>query len=138
MLVALAVLAILAVLVWVGRKPARLTSGGRLLTVVFSAVAAVAAVVSALLGGWIPSLVLIVLSVFMGQVARRAAPPDSPADGGMSLADARSILGVDANAGPPEINAAYRRLMTRAHPDQGGSVGLAAQLNRARDRLLKG
>jgi len=27
--------------------------------------------------------------------------------------------------------------MLRAHPDQGGSTGLAAQLNAARDRLLR-
>ena len=33
--------------------------------------------------------------------------------------------------------AAWRRLMARVHPDQGGAEGLAAKLNAARDRLLK-
>jgi curved DNA-binding protein CbpA len=45
---------------------------------------------------------------------------------------------VGETADRAEIHAAYRRLMQRAHPDRGGSAGLAAQLNAARDRLLKG
>ncbi|AQR62410.1 molecular chaperone DnaJ [Brevundimonas sp. LM2] len=52
-------------------------------------------------------------------------------------AEARSILGVPAGATPEAVNAAWRRLMGRAHPDQGGTEGLAAKLNAARDRLLK-
>ena len=55
----------------------------------------------------------------------------------MSADHARSILGVRPGATPAEIESAYRRLIRRAHPDQGGSDGLAAQLNAARDRLLK-
>ena len=55
----------------------------------------------------------------------------------MSLSEARAILGVDEAAGAEEIRAAYARLIRRAHPDAGGSAGLAAQLNAARDRLLK-
>ena len=51
--------------------------------------------------------------------------------------EARSILGVGADATPEAINAAWRRLMGRAHPDQGGTEGLAARLNAARDRLLR-
>ena len=56
----------------------------------------------------------------------------------MSLEEARSMLGVDADATPEEIQAAYTRLMRLAHPDKGGTTGLATQLNAARDRLLKG
>lgn len=52
-------------------------------------------------------------------------------------AEARSILGVPVGATPEAVNAAWRRLMGRAHPDQGGTEGLAAKLNAARDRLLK-
>ena len=52
-------------------------------------------------------------------------------------AEARSILGVPVGAEPEVINAAWRRLMGRAHPDQGGTEGLAAKLNAARDRLLR-
>jgi hypothetical protein len=65
-------------------------------------------------------------------------PPRSPPREGMSAADARSILGVAPGASTEDIRAAYTRLMQRAHPDKGGTTGLAAQLNAARDRLLKG
>ena len=51
--------------------------------------------------------------------------------------EARSILGVPADASQDEIKEAYARLMRMAHPDKGGTSGLAAQLNAARDRLLK-
>ena len=54
----------------------------------------------------------------------------------MSLSEARSVLGVGEDATPAEIRAAYTRLMRMAHPDKGGTAGLAAQLNAARDRLL--
>jgi hypothetical protein len=66
--------------------------------------------------------------------ADRSAPP--PRRGGMSEEEARGILGVSADAGAEEIQAAYLRLIRRAHPDQGGTSGLAAQLNTARDVLL--
>jgi curved DNA-binding protein CbpA len=58
--------------------------------------------------------------------------------GGPSLAEARSILGVGPQASRAEIQAAYARLIRMAHPDKGGTAGLAAQLNAARDRLLNG
>ena len=55
----------------------------------------------------------------------------------MSRAAAASMLGVGEDAGRAEIEAAYRRLMFRVHPDQGGAAGLATQLNAARAVLLK-
>jgi len=67
--------------------------------------------------------------------AKAAAPP--PPRDGMSPAEARSILGVEPTASDADIRAAYSRLIQRAHPDKGGTTGLAAQLNAARDRLLK-
>jgi len=109
-----------------------------MLATLFAALAAVAAVVSALRGGWIPSLVMVAMSAYLGQTARRGASRPQPrTDEAMSLQEARSILGVDDAASRTEIIAAYRRLMQRAHPDHGGSSGLAAQLNAARDRLLR-
>jgi hypothetical protein len=128
--------ALLILLVWVGRKPARVTGLPRLWRALIAALAAVAAVVSALRGGWIPSLVFVGLSAWLAQTARPTrVSPDAPKPG-MTVREAREILGVDENAGRREIDAAYRRLMQRAHPDHGGSTGLASQLNAARDRLL--
>lgn len=65
---------------------------------------------------------------------RRPAAERSEA---MSVAEARSILGVGEGASSAEIKTAYTRLMKRNHPDQGGTSGLASQLNAARERLLK-
>ena len=55
----------------------------------------------------------------------------------MGDTEARSILGLGEDATPEAIQSAWRRLMGRAHPDQGGTEGLAARLNAARDRLLR-
>jgi hypothetical protein len=67
----------------------------------------------------------------------RARASFAPEPAGMSAAEARAILGVAPDATPEQIRTAYTRLMQRAHPDKGGTTGLAAQLNAARDRLLK-
>lgn len=62
---------------------------------------------------------------------------DSPATANIiSHTEAYQILGLSPGATRAEIQAAYRRLIQRLHPDQGGSAYLAAQLNRARDVLL--
>lgn len=66
---------------------------------------------------------------------RRSAP--APQSEAMSLDEARSVLGVGPAATPADIREAYARLMRRAHPDHGGTSGLAAQLNAARDRLRR-
>lgn len=66
----------------------------------------------------------------------RGRPARDPAKS-MSADEARAILGVTEDATREEIQAAYHRLMKRVHPDTGGAPGLAAQLNAARDRLLK-
>ncbi|MGH6943730.1 MAG: DnaJ domain-containing protein, partial [Geminicoccaceae bacterium] len=59
------------------------------------------------------------------------------AAGVMNEATALSILGLAPDADAKQIKAAHRRLMTRLHPDHGGSSYLAAQLNQAKDHLLK-
>ncbi|MBO6783309.1 MAG: molecular chaperone DnaJ [Alphaproteobacteria bacterium] len=62
---------------------------------------------------------------------------DSPwARTDMGVEEARQILGVEADASDADIEAAWRREMKRAHPDQGGSDWMAAKVNQAKDVLL--
>ncbi len=61
-----------------------------------------------------------------------AAPPPR-----LGESEARAILGVDAAAGPEEIRAAHRRLVSALHPDRGGSAELTRRINLARDTLLR-
>lgn len=51
---------------------------------------------------------------------------------------AYQVLGLKKGASEADIKKAYHRLMGVAHPDHGGSDFLAAQLNRAKEILLKG
>lgn len=54
----------------------------------------------------------------------------------MRPAEARALLGVGEGASVEDIRAAHRRLITRVHPDAGGSAGLATRVNAARDALI--
>ena len=54
----------------------------------------------------------------------------------MTPADARKLLGVSDEATLAEIREAHRRLITRVHPDSGGSAELANRVNVARDTLV--
>ena len=136
MILLLAGVALFAALVWAGRQRAWGRENLRLLRALAAAMAAVAAVVVGLRGGWIASLALIAASVWLGQSARsrRSSSADTES---LTEARARSMLGVGPHAGREEIEAAYHRLIRRVHPDVGGAEGLAAELNAARDRLLK-
>jgi hypothetical protein len=87
---------------------------------------------------------LLAVGMLMSMGVRRSATGPTPTDrpppqrrvGGITPDEARDILGVGPDASPEEVQAAYLRLIRRNHPDQGGSTGLAAQLNAARDVLL--
>jgi hypothetical protein len=57
-------------------------------------------------------------------------------DGAMSRAQALAELGLSEAASEKEINAAYRALIKRHHPDRGGSTARAARLNQAKDLLV--
>lgn len=64
---------------------------------------------------------------------RRTPRPDPDV---MSREQASRLLDVPIDASPETIRAAHRRLVSRVHPDAGGSAPLAAQVNAARDALL--
>ena len=58
------------------------------------------------------------------------------ATGAMTAEKAYEILGLEPGATDDEIKAAHHRLMSKIHPDHGGSTFLATQINQAKDFLL--
>ena len=54
----------------------------------------------------------------------------------MSLDEARALLGVEETDDAETIRAAHRRIISRVHPDSGGTPELARRTNLARDVLL--
>jgi hypothetical protein len=136
-MVAIAALAVLVLLVWAGQGGLRRLdrSGVRVAGGALAVLLLAAAGFVTLRGEWVVGLVLLVMSLG-GMFAARARAVRPPSQG-MSAGEARSILGVGPEATGEEIEAAYKRLMRMAHPDKGGTSGLAAQLNAARERLLK-
>ena len=132
--VALGVL-VLALLVSLGRQPLMARTPGRLAGLALAITAAGIAVYDAARGGWLGGSILLTAALWL---ARSSRVPKRVADAGMGRAEAASMLGIAETAGRDEIEAAYRRLMLRVHPDTGGAAGLAAQLNAAREVLLRG
>lgn len=66
---------------------------------------------------------------------QQQSPP--PGDGTLNEDAAYAILGLKPGASREEIIAAHRRMMQKMHPDRGGSDYLAAQINQAKDILLR-
>ncbi len=132
------VLAAIAVwaLVRLGRQGERAGRGHwRVTATLFSAVLMAGGALAAFKGAWLLAAGLAGAGLWLTVSSRqRAVPPRAEA---LTVSEARSILGVSADATTAEINTAWKRLMARAHPDQGGTQGLAARLNAARDLLLK-
>lgn len=110
----------------------------RVSATLFSACLLGGAVLLAARSSWLLAGIMAGAGLWLTLASRHTAPTGrQPAPPDLTPAEARSLLGVTAAATPEQINAAWRRLMARAHPDQGGTEGLAARLNAARDRLLK-
>ena len=62
--------------------------------------------------------------------------PQTASKGPMSRSEALDILGLQDGANADDIEEAYKALIMKNHPDQGGTDWLAARLNEARDTLL--
>ena len=120
-------------LIWLGRKRVRQPNEWRTAAGVIGIVCILAGLVAGMRGAWLLGSILGSVGLSLLLTARRVILPGV----GMSEARARQVLGVAADADEAAIQAAYRARMRTAHPDQGGKNEAAAQLNAARDVLLK-
>ncbi len=101
--------------------------------------------------GWLPPLALAGRSLWGDYFHRRApggrehAQSDAaagwnarpPRSGKMTEQEAYQVLGIEPGATAEEVGRAYRSLMKKLHPDQGGPTYLAARVNEAKDVLLR-
>ena len=69
--------------------------------------------------------------------SERSESSSSPQIPTMGRAEAIQILGLREDCTDSEVKQAHRRLISGMHPDHGGSNFLAAQINEAKDVLLK-
>lgn len=141
MLYLLLAAAILVFLLWPKGRSFFKGDGWRVGAGAASIAAFAAAAYATIRGSWGTGIVLGVVGLWSVTEARRRpvirremVQPPKPE---LSLSEARAILGVGPEATVAEVKAAYTRLIQMAHPDKGGTEGLAAQLNAARDRLIK-
>lgn len=137
-------LALAAVAVWalvrLGRQTERARRGHwRISATILSTALFAGAVLAASRGVWLAAVGMAGAGLWLAVQSRvRPVAPRAPVTERLTDAEARAILGVSMDATSQEVQAAWRRAMARAHPDQGGTEGLAARVNAARDRLLKG
>jgi DnaJ family protein C protein 19 len=57
--------------------------------------------------------------------------------GTMDKPEAAKLLGLSSDASSEAVIDAHRRLITKVHPDAGGSAELASRINQARDVMLR-
>ena len=69
------------------------------------------------------------------QQQQQQQPP--PAQVNVSVDEAYQVLGLQPGADQDAVIAAHRKLIQKMHPDRGGNDYLAAQINQAKEVLLK-
>jgi hypothetical protein len=73
---------------------------------------------------------------YLKQAEHAQSQSSGAASGTMTREEAALILGIPPRATHEQVKEAHRRLITKNHPDMGGSDYLAAKINQARDVLL--
>lgn len=142
MLYVLIGIAVFVLLVWAGRRarPLLIKRELRIVSGALGSILMAAGATAAVTGRVLPGVALIAVGLGLAISGRfgvpRADKPAALADD-PELSEARDILGVGPSASREEIQAAYGRLIRAVHPDAGGTSGLAARLNAARDALLR-
>ena len=132
-------LALAAIAVWalvrLGRQTERRgRAHWRVTATLLGAVMMAGGALAAFRGSWLTAAALAGAGLYLAWSSRiRPVVRSEP----ISEADARAVLGVGPGASEAEVRAAWKRAMARAHPDQGGTEGLAIRVNAARDRLLR-
>jgi DnaJ-domain-containing protein 1 len=81
-------------------------------------------------------LFVMVLRTFRPEVPKSSSAP-KPVPPRMTRAEALEVLGLSEGASRDEVQAAYKALIRKVHPDApGGSGYLASKLNQAKQTLL--
>ncbi len=145
----LAAIVVIVLMVWMAARlpPSFLR---RMMFWTIAALIGAATVFAALMGRWGVAIAIIVTAVSTlwrrGRYFRRASQPSDgsasdgprgkPHLGKMSVDEACQVLGIGQNSTGDEVEAAFRRLMQKVHPDHGGSDWMAAHLTEARSVLM--
>ncbi len=157
-LIATAAFVVLLRLVWLSQRPSRATTIVTVATLMLIGALAMLAATGRL--HWLAAVGAAVLPFlrrgfslvrylpFLGRLFRQFNQNTNPGQGPggdqrssapdvMTPQQARAVLDLGPDASKQDVVDAHRRLMTKVHPDKGGSTFLAQQLNEAKRVLIK-